>query len=119
MLQIKKLSYLSSVKYSLQFLFKLKDINKKYRLKKSISSSIILRSPKHFNIGKQKILSLNYKVLGLDARFNNKFFFTSILKNTSSLFKILDRSSEKNVYLSTKSLKITLNSKFTITWLEF
>lgn len=118
MLQIKKYGSLISVNYNLQFLLYSKNLNKKYKIKKSKNYLIFLRSPKHFNIGKQKITNLNYKVIKLKMnRIINCYFVYSTI-NFNFLYNIFKKKIETNTYLHCKSIKFIFKTKFSIKWLE-
>lgn len=117
MLQIKKLTKLVSINFFLQTILKSKLINKHYYFKKSISHSITLRSPKHFNIGKNKICNLNYKSFNLIKYFNLKLQISSLFSD--NLYHISKKIIKNNTTLNTKSLKVKLLTKFKIKWLEF
>ncbi len=78
MLQIKKKASLLVCKYNLQFLFRNKTLSDNYQAKKLVTNSIILRAPKHFNIGKQKISNLNYKTPKLIVKFAKNLTTSSI-----------------------------------------
>ena len=119
MLKITKKVNSIKLNYKLQFLFRVKCLNKKYLLKKQKQSAIILRSPKHFNIGKQKITNINYKVINLWTLIvkttNLNFWF----ENTKYQFKLLSKFAESNTYIKVQSIKTFIKTKFTIKWLGF
>ena len=119
MLQIKKKGKLIDAKYLLQLIFRSKILTKNYFVKKTQTQSIYLRSPKHFNIGKQKIFNLNYKSLGVNLSLNTKFHINAFIGNNSQLFSNLCKYTQTNTYLTSKSIKIKIKTKFIIMWLEF
>jgi hypothetical protein len=119
MLQIKKLSNSLKATYKLQTIFRLNDLKKKYSLKKKISNSVILRSPKHFNIGKQKIKSINYIFVNIGFVVKKNVYSNIIQQDTKYLFKLLDKFTETNIYIKTDSVKLSIKTKFIIMWLEF
>lgn len=118
MLQIKKFSTNISFIYKFQLLFRFKALKNDYILKKKLTNSIILRSPKHFNIGKQKITNLNYKFINIHIS-KNLNVNTMLLINTNNIFKLSNKTIQTNSYLSLKSLKLNLKTKFIIKWLEY
>lgn len=116
MLQIKKNATLVSCKYNLLFLFR-KRYYTDYNLVKTKTQSIFLRSPKHFNIGKQKILNLNYKTPTLF--FNKKYsFFFNGKWYEDILYKILCTRIKLTPTIKVSSLRVTLKTKFKLMWLE-
>ena len=119
MLQIKKKFKILNIKYSLQFLLKNKNWVNTYKLKKRQSTSVILRSPKHFNIGKQKIINLNYKLASLDLCIPTYIYFSNFLMNPKSLYKFLQKRTNKSLGFSNKSIKLVVETKFKIMWLGF
>jgi hypothetical protein len=116
MLQIKKEALLTRCKYSLTFLFR-KSKYKAYPVRKQKTQSIFLRSPKHFNIGKQKIYNLNYKTPTLFFKQTYPFFVTSVF-NTNVLYNCLKKRIQISPTLKVNSLKITVQTTFKIMWLE-
>ena len=118
MLQINKKSILLKVKYNLQFLTWNKIIANKYLTKKSISNLITLRSPKHFNIGKNKFNSLNYKTKKLYIQFNGKIRTSSIINSTKFLYTCFKKKILLTPTISINSLKITVKTLFKLMWLE-
>jgi hypothetical protein len=119
MLQINKSSKLLKATYKLQILFRLNHLNKKYLLKKKLSSSVFLRSPKHFNIGKQKIKSINYIFINLGFVTKKKIHSKIMYQETKYLFKLFDKFTETNTYIKTESIKLSIKTTFKIMWLEF
>jgi len=119
MLQIKKSAKVHSIKYSLQFLFQVKKTNREFFLKKSKSQSIILRSPKHFNIGKQKIINVNYKNFCVEIGTKTDIHINSILNTNHNLFNKLSKYIITNTYLTPKSIKVKLKTQFIIIWPEY
>ena len=119
MLRINKNVNSIRLSYKLQFLFRVKNLDKKYLLKKKKQSSIILRSPKHFNIGKQKITNINYKVLNLSILLTKKINLNFFLSESKCQFKVLNKLAEVSTYIKTQSIKISLKTKFIIKWLGF
>lgn len=119
MLQIKKKFKFIKVLHSFQFLLKNKTWNNKYKLKKTLSKSIILRSPKHFNIGKQKIININYKMDPTSIKLTSCMFFYNFIYNSKLIYYIFLRNSIKNVGFSSKSIKLVVKGKFKIMWLEY
>ena len=117
MLKIKKTSTLCESKYNLNFLFKKRNLGSNYRLKLQQSSSIILRSPKHFNIGKHKIINLNFKTPALLVRSNNSFFLPSLVSSQNSLYKILSKRIQTTPTITVNSIRISIKTKFKLMWL--
>lgn len=118
MLQIKKIGCITKCKYSLQFLFKNKKISDKYLANKQISKIITLRAPKHFNIGKHKVLNLNYQTPQVSLNFKKKLMLNSFLKSDNLLSNLVSKYLTLTPTIFLKSVKITLTTKFKIKWLE-
>ncbi len=118
MLQINKKSILLKVKYNLQFLTWNKKLAKKYLVKKSKSTLITLRSPKHFNIGKHKFETLNYKTKKLFIKFNTKVRTSSIITSTNFFYNSLKKKISLTPTISVNSLKMTVKTLFRLMWLE-
>lgn len=118
MLQIKKKFKLLRVYYCLQFVLKNKVWSNSYRLKKKQSTSITLRSPKHFNIGKHKIINLNYKLAPQNLKLSTYLYFSNFIGTTGSLYKLLQKRIDKSLGFSNKSIKLVVETKFKIMWLE-
>lgn len=116
MLQIKKKAALTLCKYNLMFLFR-KSNYKTHFVRKQKTQSIFLRSPKHFNIGKQKIYNLNYKTPTLFFKQTYPLFITSVF-NTNILYNFLKKRIQTSPTLKVNSLKITVQTTFKIMWLE-
>jgi hypothetical protein len=119
LLKIKKKSTLLNIKYKLQLLFKLKSIKTIYNVKKKESSLVYLRSPKHFNIGKQKILNINHKLFHAIKITSSNLLINNLIGNTGKLFISAEKSIPQNTFLQTKSIKFFINTSFTIKWLEY
>lgn len=117
MLQIKKKCLLVFCKYNLKFLFRNKNLSKNYLVKKKVSKSIILRSPKHFNIGKQKILNLAYKTPSLLIKFNNKLTVNTLVSHHDLLLETVSKKLQLTPTVATNSVKFTIKTKFKIKWL--
>lgn len=118
MLQIKKSALLTSCKYNLQFLFRNKMLSNYYKAKKQTTQAITLRSPKHFNIGKHKVLTLNYKTPKFIINFKKKIMLTSLLKAQGDLLSSVSRALLITPTLSVKSVRLTVKTKFKLKWLE-
>lgn len=117
MLQIKKNGKLITSKYNLQFLFRNKTIASKYLAKKKVTHSITLRAPKNFNIGKNKILNLNYMTNNLILKSRNNVTVSSLL-NSSSFFYICAKKRIKlTPTLIINSIRFTVKTKFKLMWL--
>lgn len=117
MLQINKKATLVSSKYNLHFLFWNKNIANNYLTKKSVSTLITLRSPKHFNIGKHKIRSLNYKTRFLVLKFNKKITTQSILNSPNLLYSCLKKGITLTPTIYINSIKISIKTVFKLMWL--
>jgi len=117
MLQIKKKAVLSSCRYTLQFLFRNKQLKPDYIIKKKKSQMIYLRSPKHFNIGKQKIISLNYRTPSFVLPVAYQFFINSLVSSPNLIYKIFTKKLLLTPTTSAKSIKINVNTKFKLKWL--
>lgn len=117
MLQIKKKGFLVKVKYNLNFLFRNKKFAEKYKAKKGVAKLIILRAPKHFNIGKHKLLSLNYKTMSLVQDVKIKFFVGALQKKTSRLYNIFLKTFILTPTISIYSMRLVIKTKFKIKWL--
>jgi len=113
-LQIKKKSKIVSIKYNMQFLFRNKNLAKKFRAKKIVSHSIILRSPKHFNIGKQKVLNLNYKTPKLFFKTKYSFFLRSLLYSDKLLFKLASKKIKLTPTLLVNSIRLVVKTSYKI-----
>lgn len=118
MLQIKKTTNLLACKYNLQFLFRKKKINKLYAVRKQLTSTILLRSPKHFNIGKQKIVNLNYKTPTLFIPVSAPLHLGTFLHKGGALFNILLSRIKHNPALNIGSVRLRIATQFKLTWLE-
>ncbi len=118
MLQIKKNSKLIFTKYNLIFLFRRKSKKNSYMVKKQKTSTILLRAPKHFNIGKQKILSLNYKMPNLRLPSDTPISLNTFLTKKDIVFSILLRRAKLTPVTVIGSIRLTIKTKFQITWLE-
>ncbi len=117
MLQINKKGIITLVKYNLQFLLWNKKIANDYLAKKTISSLITLRSPKHFNIGKHKIFSLNYKTRYLILSFNNKINTKSIINSPKFIYLCLKKRLNLTPTVFIYSIKFTMKTSFQLMWL--
>lgn len=117
MLKIKKFSKLIECKYNLTFLFKKRNISSVYNLKKQQSSSIILRSPKHFNIGKHKIINLNFKTPNLFFKSSTSLFLPSFIFSPSLLYKNLSKRVKTTPTININSIRISIQTKFKLKWL--
>ena len=117
MLQIKKNCSLIECKYNLLFLFRKRSIESVYPLKKQKTSSITLRSPKHFNIGKHKIVNLNFKTPSLFYKSHSNIFLHSLFFSKSLLYKILTKRIKTTPALYVHSVRISVKAKFKLTWL--
>ena len=118
MLQIKKSASLLSCKYNLQFLFRKKKINKLYSVRKQLTSTILLRSPKHFNIGKQKIINLNYKTPTLILPIITPMHLGSFLQKKGAIFNVLIGRIKHNPALNVGSVRLRVKTHFKLKWLE-
>ena len=118
MLQIKKKCIIDFSKYNLEFLLLNKKLANVYQVKKKTSKLIILRSPKHFNIGKQKILNLCYRTPTLLVELNYKTTTNVLVKHPDLLFQIIIKKLQLNSTVTTKSVKIRIKTKFKLKWLE-
>lgn len=118
MLQIKKKAVLSMCRYTLQFLFKNKQLKPSYIIKKQKTQMVYLRSPKHFNIGKQKIITLNYRTPNFILTTSHKIFINSLISSSNLVYKILTKKILLTPTTSAKSIKISVNTKFKLKWLE-
>lgn len=97
--------------HNLTFLFREKNLDSQFLLKKKQNQLITLRAPKHFNIGKHKIYSLNTKVLNLKYSIKKKMHVNYLFKKKdiwSSLTKVLI----KNTYILPKSVTVGVLVKF-------
>lgn len=117
MLQINKKATITLVKYNLQFLLWNKKIANNYLAKKTISNLITLRSPKHFNIGKHKIFSLNYKTRYLFLKFNSKVNTKSIINSSKFIYLCLKKRLTLTPTIFIHSIKFTVKTFFKLTWL--
>ena len=82
-----------------------------------MSSLITLRSPKHFNIGKHKILSLNYKTRYLFLNFNNKIGTKSIINSPKFIYLCLKKRLNLTPTIFIHSIKLTVKTVFQLMWL--
>lgn len=117
MLQIKKKAQLKTVCYSLLFLFRSREHNSSYFLRKQLTQTVTLRSPKHFNIGKYKIFNLNYKTINLSVVKGFKFHLNTMSNTGSYLFKKLSTHIQCSPVLRVNSIKLSINTKFKLMWL--
>lgn len=118
MLQIKKKGQLICCKYNLLFLFRRPKPSYEYQVRRQVGHSITLRAPKHFNIGKNKILNLNYKTPTLFLRKKYPLFIDSLSSDTYSLFLLLHKRIKTTPALKVNSIRVRVLTKFTIRWLE-
>lgn len=79
MLKIKKSGFLVKTSHVFSVFFRSKNLKNFVSLKKKLSQLITLRSPKHFNIGKNKIYSVNSKVCNTVVNFKKKLHLNSFL----------------------------------------
>lgn len=86
MLQIHKNTIESRVSYGVQFLLRSKRYNTEFLLRKKKQATIHLRAPKHFNIGKQRILSLNYTAVNLQLVSKRGLNLYSFIYNDKHLY---------------------------------
>ncbi len=114
MLQIKKTATLTKIQYSMQPLLRWSYLQKHFKMKKSKQSVVFVRAPKNFNIGKQKINSLKYKIYSLTVKKNYPFNTQAFLKQPNYIYISVKKYFYNNVYLIPKSMKVTIETKFTI-----
>jgi hypothetical protein len=119
LLQIKKDSILSSLNYQLTFLSRQKSFQKIFKLKRQLSTTVFLRSPKHFNIGKHKLVSLNFKNINLKIYPIVAIPTRLLLKPTGEIFSLLIKPIGVNTTVLPKSLKVIIRTHFKLIWLEF
>ena len=88
-------------------------LSKKFTHKKSKQTMVYLRSPKHFNIGKHKILSFKnfYKI---NTFFNYPLHYSLIKQGDNFFFSLLLNFFKFHILFKISSLKIT--TKFKIKW---
>lgn len=118
MLQIKKKAVLQCCKYNLTFLFRKKLFDSFYKAQKQKTSTVLLRSPKHFNIGKQKITSLNYKTPTLLLPIVAPFNISTLFRQKQTLYNTLIKRIRTNYTLGVNSIRVQVRSKFKMMWLE-
>lgn len=118
MLQIKKNTMLIKSKYNLSFLFRKRRSNKLYLIEKQKTSTILLRSPKHFNIGKQKITNLNYKTPKVFFPVHLPLSLNTFLLKKQVLYNILSKKIKTNPTLNISSIRVQIGTKFILMWLE-
>ena len=117
MLQIKKKSQLIQCKYNLRLLFRRRGIESQYHIRKQKTSSIILRSPKHFNIGKQKIINLNFKTPDLSYASIHNFFLHTLFISQTTLYKLLVKRIKTTPVLGVSSMRVSVKTQFKLRWL--
>ena len=117
MLQIRKKSLLVQCKYNLRLLFRRRGIESQYRVQKQKTSSIILRSPKHFNIGKQKITNLNFRTPDLSYGTVHSFFLHTLFISHTTLYKLLVKRIKTTPVLGVNSLRVSIKTQFKLRWL--
>lgn len=117
MLQIKKNSTILYFKYNLNFLFRNKKLSNFYKASKHVSQSITLRAPKNFNIGKHKILNLNYQTHSAILTLKKKIKLNSFISQNDLLFNACSKSLLLTPTLSLKSAHISIRTQFKIMWL--
>lgn len=107
MLIINKNSYLNKIIINYKNMFFIKD---SIRFKKSISHTIFLRAPKHFNIGKIKVKNINYKYFKIlcasNLNISSKFFFYNNL-----LFFYINKNANTNILKNVNSYQVFMNTK--------
>jgi len=118
MLKIKKSGFLIKASHTFSILFRSKKLTRFFTLKKKLSQLITLRSPKHFNIGKNKIYTVNSKVSNTVFSFKKKMHLNSFLEAQYS-WKLFSKKCLKNTYLLPKALTLVYKTKFKIMWLGY
>jgi hypothetical protein len=118
MLQINKNAKITLYKYNLLFLFRNKNFCKFTNIKKTKTSNITLRAPKHFNIGKHKVFNLNYKTRNFLIKSNNKAATKCFVLSPNHIFYALQKRIQTTPTLFVNSLSITIQTKFKLKWLE-
>lgn len=118
MLQIKKSMTLQNCKYNLSFLFRKKRFDKLYTVRKQKSSVIVLRAPKHFNIGKQKVLNLNYQTPDLILPMELPMSLFTFLKRPYAMYSAFLKRVRTNPALGVKSVRLRVSTKILLKWLE-
>ena len=96
-----------------------KELQKMFKLKKQLTTTVFLRSPKHFNIGKHKLINLNFKVVNLKIRPNTVIPTTTLLAPSSQTFSTFFKPLMVNTTILPKSVKVTVVTSFKLIWLEF
>lgn len=117
MLQIKKKGLLVGCKYNLLFLFRKRGIEKVYPVRKQKTNSITLRSPKHFNIGKNKITNLNFKTPDLYYPSSCNFFIKTLFVSPKILYKLLVKRIRSTPALGVNSIRVSIKTSFKLKWL--
>lgn len=118
MLQIKKNSTLMACKYNMLYLFKRRGFDATNKPKKQKTSTVLLRSPKHFNIGKQKITNLNYRTPNMRLPVASPLNLLTLLTKPSMLYRILIKGTKTNPVLRVSSLRVQVRTTFKLKWLE-
>lgn len=81
-------------------------VSKQFLKKNKRQSLIYLRSPKHFNIGKQKVFSFNNKFF-FSYNFNKSIFYPYILNNKSFNYFYYLKNYATNLNFKVSSFKIS------------
>ena len=86
--------------------------NKSINIKKQVSHSVLLRAPKHFNIGKHKIKNLNYKYINIHNYSNININSLLFMYNIINIVKILQKSINRNTLFLVNSYQFVTITKF-------
>ena len=87
--------------------------NKQINIKKQVSHSILLRAPKHFNIGKHKIKNLNYKYSNV-YKLNLLIKVPLFLHNIANIIGLAQKIITKNTLFLINSHQCTVCTKFKV-----
>ncbi len=117
MLQIKKKALLICCKYQLLVLFRRKNLSKQYLVKKTVSHSVYVRAPKNFNIGKQRVCSLNFKAVNAIYSKPSPFFINSLFNSPLFIYTALRRQIKTTPVLGVSSIRYKVKTTFKLMWL--
>lgn len=85
-------------------------LSKKFSTKNKKQNLIFLRSPKHFNVGKQKIISFNNKKNYL-LNVHYHYLTKNIIKNYNNIFNFLVNNFKLNLLFRINSINISYKCK--------
>lgn len=113
MLKINKNAVCKKCHFNLTFMFKSKNLDNFFLIKKKTPYTITLRSPKHFNIGKNKIATVNSKVLNMKFETRKKVH-SNILFQPIDAWNLSTRRISQNTFFKPKTVTLVIQTQFKI-----